>query len=61
MTHWIRRVVEYWNDKKLAEKCGLEVKEICDHESDGETYCKDFPKWDGVPNYRCKKCGEFYR
>ena len=32
MNHWIRRVVEHWNDKKLAEKCGLEVKDICVHE-----------------------------
>jgi hypothetical protein len=50
---------EYWNDKKLAEKCGLERKDICVHEwkVEGLNYNGDKWQWKN----KCKKCGEFYR
>ncbi len=54
MANWIKRLREYWNDKKLAEKCGLEVKDICVHES---TFVITHP--DGI-THTCIKCGEFY-
>lgn len=55
---WLKRIAEYYKDKKLAEQCGLTVKDICEHESDGRVY------WDNekfLAPYRCIKCGEFYR
>lgn len=58
MTKWLKRICEYWNDKKLAGKCGLKVKDICVHESDGNIYWdkERFPE-----RHKCVKCGEFYR
>lgn len=54
MSKWLKRICEHWNDKKLAEKCGLPVKEICVHEAtfvmthlDGKTHT-------------CIKCGAYY-
>lgn len=32
MTVWLKRLIDYWKDKKLAEKCGLNVSDICVHE-----------------------------
>ncbi len=54
---WIKRITEYYRDKFLAAKCGLEVKDICVHERDGIIY------WDKdrFPRHKCAKCGEFYR
>lgn len=43
----LKRMCEYWKDKKHAEKCGLEVKDICGHESDSNTYMT-------FPNYKLK-------
>lgn len=69
-TRWLKRLREYWNDKKLAEKCGLEVKDICVHEWDGFDY---FDHGIRVTDFmhivctergyfkKCKKCGEFYK
>ena len=48
---WLKRITEYHVDKRLAEKCGLEVNEICAHEPDF-TYQDD--------GYKCIKCREFY-
>jgi len=59
MTHWLNLLCEYWNDKKLAEKCGLEVEDICVHESDGKSYT--VPGCAFYSYMKCKKCGEFYR
>lgn len=55
---WLKRIVDYYNDKILACKCGLEVKDICVHESDGYIYWDDerFPE-----KNKCIKCGEFYK
>lgn len=58
MNNWFKRLCEYWSDKKLAKKCGLEVKDICSHESNGNLY------WDNErfqEKNKCIKCGEFYR
>lgn len=55
---WLKRIKEYYRDKVFAAKCGLEVKDICVHETDGNIYydSERFPV-----KYRCIKCGEFYR
>jgi hypothetical protein len=57
---WLKRITDYYKDKRLAEKCGLKVKDICIHEADG--FIKNCA-FEGVTTteYRCKKCGEFYR
>ena len=54
MNYWLNRLREYWNDKKLAEKCGLELKDICVHE-------ENFNSITIYPIKKCIKCGEFYR
>lgn len=43
--YWVSRVVEYTNDKALAEKCNLKVSEICNHELSSDIRI-------------CSKCGE---
>ncbi len=57
MTKWLKRMAEYWRDKKLAEKCGLHVKDVCVHESDGNYYWDNerFPE-----KNKCIKCGSYY-
>lgn len=57
MTKWLKRICSYWNDKKLAEQCGMEVKDICAHESD---YQRQLHDGLGI-GFKCKKCGEFYK
>lgn len=52
---WLKRIIEYYNDKKMADKYGLTVKDICIHESDHNMLLIN----PGL--YRCIKCGEFYR
>lgn len=52
---WLKRIKEYYRDKRLAEKCGIEVKDICVHEPIDDTYLSN-PPW-----YKCDKCGEMYR
>lgn len=65
--------IDYFKDKDLAEKCGLEVKDICQHESDNNFhaiskengfYIHSTVKCDFPPGFqatdKCKKCGEFY-
>lgn len=51
MNKWLKRITEYYQDKKLAEKCGLGVKDICVHE------------WvTGIYTVKhCKKCGESHK
>lgn len=61
MNHWLNRVCEYSNDKKLAEKCGLEVKDICVHEHENNFAKDSRPRFEKSLNPRCKKCGEFYK
>lgn len=61
---WIERIFEYMRDKRLAEKCGLEVKDICVHERepDSAPIPYDWDKRFGIDwRFKCKKCGEFYR
>ena len=55
MSKWLKRIKEYYRDKVLAEKCGLEAKDICVHESTDEMYLSN-PPW-----LKCIKCGEMYR
>ena len=55
MTKWLKRLCDYWKDKKMAEKCGMEVKDICVHARDD---CH--PPLD-VIIFKCQKCGEFYK
>ncbi len=52
---WLSRIIEYYRDKQLSEKCGLEAKDICVHEP---TFVIMHP--DGK-THTCIKCGEFYR
>ena len=65
MIHWLNRLREYWNDKKLAKKCGLQIKDICVHEPDvqleGFKTLIGFDKSNGGEWFKCKKCGGFYR
>lgn len=49
--NWLKRICEYWKDKKLPEKCGMEVKDICAHEVKVK-YREESKK------YTCMKCGE---
>ncbi len=45
---------DYWKDKKLAMKCGLDIKEICVH----EYYCIGNDSGHGYSWYKiCRKCG----
>ncbi len=60
MNNWINRIREYWNDKKLADQCGLQVKDICAHEKDYSFKLIDNCGFEYI-KYKCKKCGEFYR
>ncbi len=60
---WMNRMIEYNNDKILAEKCDLEIKDICMHETD---YSRIEATNAGTGTilstcYKCKKCGEFYK
>lgn len=59
----LNRLCSHWNDKKLAEKCGLQVKNICVHESDGIRYANQFAeRWQkDKAIMKCIKCGEFYK
>ena len=60
---WFKRWMEYRTDKKLAEQCGLSVKDICVHDSDGTHYHKKSPTHSDLyiaPIWKCLKCGEFY-
>ncbi len=54
ITKWIERIVEYYKDKALSEKCGLKVSDICVHQSDGLLYLTC------PPQKRCDKCGAYY-
>lgn len=60
MNKWLCRLREYLHDKKLAEKCGLTVKDICVHESAGNTY-RTFEPYNFPEKRKCIKCGEFYK
>lgn len=51
MSKWLKRLTEHWNDKKLADKCGLNVQEICNHEIKYK-FKQESAK------YTCMKCGE---
>ncbi len=51
---WLKRIKEYFEDKALAEKCGMVYTEICDHEyKEKAIYPHDF-------DLKCKKCGAKY-
>lgn len=51
---FLRRLCEYWKDKKLSEKCDVYVEEICIHEP---TFVMTYG--DGK-THTCIKCGAFY-
>jgi len=62
----LKRIIKYYKDKKLADKCGLKVKDICVHEPTDESLIlgKTYKDLSGEPfqitHHSCKKCGEFY-
>lgn len=46
----------------MADKCGLEVKDICVHEPSTEYKIGDEVTIDTkLVEHYCKKCGEFYK
>lgn len=64
----LKNLKEYEQDKTLSSKCGVPVKELCGHHSDGSIYFKNsdgeshltsIAKGNGF--YKCKKCGECYK
>jgi len=58
----LKRLCEYWRDKKLAEKCGFPLPEICTHENDESLYShNEKAKYISELMLKCIKCGEFYR
>lgn len=71
ITPAIKSYAEHLKDKQLAEKCGMDVKEICKHESDGMDYVpglyekvlasSELTPTDLIRFNKCKKCGELYR
>lgn len=50
------RLTSYLRDVQLADKCGLSVQDICEHESDGKRYMT-FGPYHWPAKYCCKKCG----
>lgn len=44
-----------------VESINQPVTDECQHESDGQKYASEFPWTSENLNYKCKKCGEFYR
>jgi hypothetical protein len=50
---WLKKIKEYFEDKALAEKCGMVYRDICSHE---------YPERDMYPHDKsaCKKCGAPY-
>ncbi len=58
--NWIARLRLYFEDKQIAEKCGMVYKDVCVHESIDESGEILEGKW--RPRYTCNKCGEkFYQ
>jgi hypothetical protein len=57
MSNLLQRLKERWKDKKLTEKCGLSVREICVHELELIIY----PRPNTTKMWQCVKCGGFYR
>lgn len=71
MNKWLIRMIEHINDKVLADKCGLEIKDICVHELEPIVYSKldTIKMWrilsmiiingpvDGLIECKCYKCG----
>ncbi len=58
---WLKRITEYYRDKVLAAKCGLEVKDICVHEYQNNFGLDSRPRHEKAVKPKCKKCGEFYK
>lgn len=56
---WLKKLIEAWNDTKLAEKCGLKRSDICIHVTDGNRYMT-FSPYNFPGKRKCIKCGEFY-
>jgi hypothetical protein len=54
---WLKRIKEYYEDKALAEKCGMVYKDICPHDFDDEKEVKTFEE---IKKWKCKKCGHLY-
>lgn len=59
--NWLNRIVEHYRDKVLADKCGLQVKDICVHEYENNFGKDSRPRYVKTRKPKCKKCGEFYR
>lgn len=51
----LKRFQDYWRDKDLAEKCGMSVKDLCDHEA---VYTNASPDETTVA---CYKCGRSFK
>lgn len=50
-------LIEHIKDKKLAEQCGLDLKNICLHEWQIVCFYGEAGKA-AIRTRRCKKCGE---
>jgi len=57
----LSRIREYMNDKELAEKCGLSVEDICNHEPEMNIGNDDRPRNIKGHYPMCKKCGTLYK
>lgn len=54
ITKALQHFIDYWKDKKLAMKCGLDIKDICVH----EYMCVGNDSGHGHRWYKiCRKCG----
>lgn len=50
----LNKIIEYYQDKLLAEKCNLSIQDICVHKGDGLYYLTN------PPQKKCDKCGAYY-
>jgi len=68
----IQAQIDYWknllSEEQKQDLYNYCAPKVCQHESDGYNYDKDFPHFDvhgvmKVPRFynKCKKCGEFYQ
>jgi len=48
--NWLKRMIEYWQDKRLAERCGLKIEDVCHHQYEKIKLFAD------IDIQRCTKC-----